>query len=78
MNVYPTEYYLELTGDANMLGRITLSKLKEAFCVEVDIVFVESKKIFIHVGSFYNIEDHQEARDFGVMKLSAFLSNVRK
>lgn len=78
MHNYPAEYYIELTGDANMLGRITLLKYKEAFSVEVDIVFIESKKIYIHVGSFYNLEDHQEAQDFGMMKLSSFLASVRK
>lgn len=78
MNSYPHEYYLELTGEANMLGRITLLKYKEVFSVEVDIVFRESKKIFIHVGVFFNLDDHQEAIDFGVMKLSSYLASVRK
>lgn len=75
--VYPKEFYIELVGNDNLLGRLTVFQSKEAFSVEVDIVLKESKKIFKHIGIFHNQEIEQEAVDYGVLKLSHFLESVK-
>ncbi|EQC43843.1 hypothetical protein [Bacteriovorax sp. Seq25_V] len=75
---YPQEFYIELTSNDNLLGRITVLKQAKSFSIEIDIVLKESRKIFKHVGSHFNLSDHQESIDFGMMKLSQFLDSVRK
>ncbi len=75
---YPQEFYIELTGNDNLLGRITVIKQQSSFSIEIDIVLKESRKIYKHIGSHFKLEDRQEAIDFGMMKLGQFLDSVRK
>lgn len=70
---FPCEYFLELTGNEFLLGRLTINKMGLTFWVEIDIVTKESKKIFNHVGDLYNISDVDEAITRSVQKLAEFV-----
>ncbi len=73
---YPHEILIQLEADENFVGRITLNKLSATFNVEVDIINIESRKIFRHVGMLYKIYEHDEAVEVGVQLLSDFLNKL--
>lgn len=70
---FPAEYFLELTGNEFLLGRLSINKMGRGFWVEVDIVAKESKKIYRHVGDLHNVEDLDEAITRSVQMLSEYL-----
>lgn len=70
---FPQDYFVEISNNDNLLGRVSVNKIRNSFMVEVDIVFKESKKIFKHVAQGYDYEDKNDAVDQGVTKLSKFL-----
>jgi predicted transcriptional regulator len=70
---YPRELYLEIQNNPHLLGRLTLIKAQKHFHVEVDLVFLESKKIYRHINSLYNLSEEQEAIDLAMQKLAKFL-----
>jgi hypothetical protein len=74
---FPQEYYVDISNNDSLLGRVSVNKIKSHFSCEVDIVFKESRKIFKHIGQGFDYEDKTEAIDQGVMKLSSFLSSVK-
>jgi len=74
---YPKHFHMELENNENLLGRITVFMDREKFNVEVDIVFVEGRKIFKHVKQGYGYEDEQDAVDQGVTILSKYLSSLK-
>lgn len=75
MNIqeFPAEFFVELTGQDYLLGRLSINKMKGSFWVEIDIVTKESKKIYAHVGDLYNIEELDEAITRSVQMLSTFV-----
>lgn len=74
---FPQDYYVDISNNDSLLGRVSVNKIKSNFVCEVDIVFRESKKIFKHVGQGFDYEDKTDAIDQGVMKLSAFLNSLK-
>jgi len=74
---FPQDYYVDISNNDSLLGRVSVNKIKSNFSCEVDIVFKESRKIFKHIGQGFDYEDKTEAIDQGVMKLSSFLSSVK-
>jgi hypothetical protein len=76
---YPIDYFVPLTGDEFLLGRITVNKLMlakgQAFNVEIDLVQSESRKIWRHIQNLYQIPDEQEALELAMQKLSEFVRN---
>ena len=71
---YPQEVFIKLENNHDQfVGRITLNKSREKFHVEVDILFSESKKIYIHVGSLYNFPDSRDGVEQGVQLLAKFV-----
>jgi hypothetical protein len=73
VNEFPKEYFVPLSNNENLLGRIIITKIHEKYCSEIDIVQVESKKIFHHVIQLFNFPDEQEALDQSVQRLAQFL-----
>ncbi|MCO4792296.1 MAG: hypothetical protein KC493_01195 [Bacteriovoracaceae bacterium] len=69
---YPQDFFLVLQDSPFLEGRISLNKLDNGFCVEVDVVQKESRKIYKHIDILYGHEDEQEAIDAGVQRLSQF------
>jgi len=70
---FPKEYFIPLTNNENPLGRIIINKIHDKYCTEIDIVQIESKKIFHHVQQLFNFPEEQEALDQSVQKLAQFL-----
>lgn len=72
---FPAEFFLPITGQEHLLGRLTINTIKFYFVVEIDIVQKESKKIWAHVDTLYQIEEFDEALDRGVWRLSEYFKN---
>lgn len=70
---FPAEYFVELTGQEFLLGRLTIHKMNTTFWVEVDIVAKESKKIYAHVGNLYNVSELDEAITRSVQTLANYV-----
>lgn len=70
---FPAEYFIELSGNEFLLGRLSINKMHHSFWVEIDIVQKESRKIFAHVGDLHGISDIDEAIVRSVQTLSEFL-----
>jgi hypothetical protein len=66
---FPIEKYVEFDNEPWFLGRIVVHKVKEHFHVEVDIVNKKSHKIFRHIASLYNFDDHRDALEMGYREL---------
>lgn len=78
---YPQEFFVEITTDEYREGRITINKMDDKFSSEIDIVQIETKKIWHHVGSFYNFSDAHSANDVletSIQLLSNFLNPNRE
>ncbi len=74
---YPQDFFIEISSDEYREGRITINKLDDRFSSEIDIVQKETKKIWHHVGSYYNFSDSQskdEVLEISVQHLSNFLN----
>jgi hypothetical protein len=70
---FPKEIFLKLEGQEFLEGRLTINQLKSSFWVEVDLVQIESRKIWVHVGDLHNIASEDEATYRSVQMLSDFL-----
>lgn len=74
---FPQEYFVPLSGDTFYEGRLTVNLLGQKFCVEIDLIQKESKKIWKHLTILYGLENKQEAIDNGMQKLSELLKPSR-
>lgn len=74
MNPYPREHFLPLENNPHLLLRVTINQLKESYSAEIDLLFLESNKIFHHIGMIYNESDPDEALYNAIQKASFFLS----
>jgi hypothetical protein len=72
---FPKDFFVPINGEFSREGRLCVNKLDNGYCVEVDVVFIESKKIWFHVGAWYGLEDLHAAIEMGNRKLSFFLQN---
>ena len=68
LDIYPIEKLIELKNNPNFMGRLVVHKIKDQFHVEVDVVTVESQKIFTHIGTFYGFSDSRDALESGFVK----------
>ncbi len=75
---FPQDFYIDISNNDSLLGRVSVNKIRTKFVFEVDIVFRESKKIFKHICQGFDHEDKSEAVDQGVMKLSHYLNSLKK
>lgn len=75
---YPKDYFVEFGGDDFLMGRITIFEISNKYNVDIDIVQKESGKIFKHVHSLYDQDDHREAIDLSVYHLKKFLDEQSK
>jgi hypothetical protein len=66
---FPLEKLVEFTNDPFFLGRIVVHQVKNRFHVEVDIVSIESHKIFRHIGTLYDFDDASDALEMGYREL---------
>ncbi|MFP5457627.1 MAG: hypothetical protein ACLGG7_02740 [Bacteriovoracia bacterium] len=66
---FPLERLVEFTNDPYFLGRIVVHQVKDRFHVEVDVVSRESFKIFRHIGTLYDFDDHRDAIEMGYREL---------
>lgn len=76
MSIYPVEKYIELDNNPYLLGRIALNEVQSQFMAEIDIIYKESHKIFMHVGIIFNQPGHEEAFIMAVQKLREFLEKL--
>lgn len=67
---FPQEFFIPFSGDDFFEGRLTVNLLGQKYCVEIDLIQKESKKIWKHITILYGLENKQEAIDQGVQKLS--------
>lgn len=74
---YPLDFFVPLTNNENLEGRLTINKLGDSYSVEIDIVLKESKKIWRHVDILYHRESKEDAIDQGVSRLSKYLSTFK-
>jgi hypothetical protein len=68
-DLFPIEKYVEFENQPWHMGRIVVHKVKESFHVEVDVINKESHKIYKHVASLYNFDDHLDALEMGYREL---------
>ncbi len=73
MTEYPYELFLKIEGETYKEVRLTINKLEKSYMAEIDIVFVEGRKIFAHLDSLYNYDDEQELVDSAVQSVSSKL-----
>jgi hypothetical protein len=74
---YPKEHFVVIENEPDFLGRITINKINEKYCAEIDIVQEESRKIFKHVNILYDREDELDAIDSAMQVLARFLRNEK-
>ncbi len=72
---FPKEIFLKLEGQEFLEGRLTINQLKNSYWVEVDLVQIESRKIWVHVGDLHNIPSEDEATYRSVQMLSDYLKS---
>lgn len=70
---YPQDFFINIEGDQNRLGRITLNLHGQNYTVEIDVVQKSSRKIWHHVDTLYKLENHEDALQLGVQRLAQFL-----
>jgi len=75
---YPKEFFVELSGEEFLVGRLMINKMNQHFWVEVDIVQKESKKIWAHVGDIHRALDFDDATYQSVQLLSDYLKKVKQ
>jgi hypothetical protein len=79
IDLFPQEHFVELKGLSHFLvGRIVVDKGHRGFDAQIDIIQVESGKIYNHVAILYGQMDAKEALDLGVHQLKKFLENSAK
>ncbi|MCK5884589.1 MAG: hypothetical protein KAG61_12935 [Bacteriovoracaceae bacterium] len=77
---YPQDFFIKINSDEYREGRITINKMDDKYSSEIDIVQIETKKIWHHVGSFYNFADATCANDVletSIQRLANFLNTVK-
>jgi hypothetical protein len=74
---FPKEIFLKLDGQEFLEGRLTINQLKNSYWVEVDLVQIESRKIWVHVGDLHNIPSEDEATYRSVQMLSDYLKSKK-
>ena len=75
---FPQDFFIEIENNDHLLGRITVNQFKTRFNTEISIIMRESKKIYSHVDSLYDLEDPKEAIDQSVLRLSEYLRSLSK
>lgn len=73
---FPLELFVELRGNPDLEGRLTITKTTRGFHVGVDLVFSESKKIFRSLGLLTGITEFEEARERGFQELTLNLNKL--
>ena len=74
---YPKELFIELRGEQDFVGRLTVNKFSKNYGVEIDVVHRESKKIFRHVDILYGQISEEEATKNGLQRFADFLKSVK-
>ncbi|MBG59155.1 MAG: hypothetical protein CME67_05065 [Halobacteriovoraceae bacterium] len=75
---YPKEKFVELKGlSPELVGRISVNKVRDQFDAEVDIVLSESGKIYKHIEILYKLDDEREALNMGIHRLKKYLNSLR-
>lgn len=75
---FPLELLIELVGNQDLEGRLTLTKAHRGFYVDIDLIFKESKKIFRHLAQVGPYGEFEEARDQAVQRLSFELREMTR
>lgn len=73
MGEYPQEFFIKLGEHPYLVGRLTLNWINKKFNVEIDIVQIESKKIWSHVDILYGVDEKDECLERAVQRLSDYL-----
>ena len=71
----PHEIFIDL-HDQYREGRVVVNFDRNEFYCEVDIVQIESQKIWMHIGILYHFDSPRDAMDAGVQFLSDALKNM--
>jgi len=70
---FPKEYFVEIESDEYREGRISVNKLNDGFMAEIDIVQIETRKIWKHVKSIFGRETAHDALEDASYYLGKFL-----
>jgi hypothetical protein len=73
---YPREYFIELVGNPELIGRLTLIQTRRGIYVDVDLLFDESKKIFRPMGQLGPFLENDDAREQGFQFLATSLRKL--
>lgn len=75
---FPHEVYLDIDNEPFFKGRIIINKVSRGYQADIDIVSVESQRIYKHVGRVFEVSDPEETLDSAIYKLSQFLKTGKK
>ena len=73
MTEYPKEFLLPIDSAPYHWGKISINKISTGFYSEVQIVFKEGQKIFVHIDTLFNFTSEEECLNTSVQTLSNFL-----
>ena len=71
-NEYPKEFFIKIDGEPFLEGRLLVnaSENLNSFWVEIDIVSIETKKIWKHLKTIYDYKEEGEAIDAAMQVLA--------
>lgn len=72
------ETYLKIENNPDLVGRISITPIKNVFNSEIDIIFAESKKIFYHVGDLFGYKEYQDCLTTSIQNMSQFLLSKKE
>ncbi|OUR99936.1 hypothetical protein A9Q84_02590 [Halobacteriovorax marinus] len=70
---FPKDYFITIEGDSFREGRISVNKLNQEYVAEIDIVQIESRKIWQHVKTIYGRSTARDALEDGSYTLGKYL-----
>lgn len=70
---FPKDYFVTIENDSFREGRISVNKLNQEFVAEIDIVQIESRKIWQHVKTIYGRSTARDALEDASYTLGKYL-----
>ncbi len=70
---FPKEFFVEIETDDFREGRISVNQIEDGFMAEIDIVQIETRKIWKHVKSIFGRESAHDALEDASYYLGKFL-----
>lgn len=75
INEFPSEHLIELKKlSPYLVGRVTIYQNRELFDTEIDIILMETGKIYKHIGQVFSESSAKDAFDMSYRKLKLSLA----